>query len=111
MRRTTSAALGLGVAIASSSVVFVPSDSAQAAPIPYTFQLQARASVGSGATTFNLPSGSAFSSATPDINNNRRVTFKPLLKRKGLRAVGPGRATVTRFNHLFPLHLEVEFDP
>jgi hypothetical protein len=79
MRRTTSAALGLGVAIASSSVVFVSSNSADAAPIPYTFQLQARASVGTGATTFNLPSGSAFSSATPDINNNRRVTFKPLL--------------------------------
>jgi hypothetical protein len=78
MRRTTSVALGLGVAIASSSA-FVSFHRAGAAPIPYAFQLQARASVGSGATTFNLPSGSAFSSATPDVNNNRRVAFKPLL--------------------------------
>jgi hypothetical protein len=77
MRRTTSAALGLGLAFASSSVVF-PSI-ADAGLFPYTTQLQARASIGSGASTFNLPAGSAFSSATPDINNNRRVTFKALL--------------------------------
>ena len=77
MRRMTSAALGLGLAFASSSVIF-PS-SAEAGLFPYTTQLQARASVGSGASTFNLPAGSAFSSATPDINNNRRVTFKALL--------------------------------
>jgi hypothetical protein len=45
-------------------------------PLPYTVQLQARASVGTGASTFNLPAGSSFSSSTPDINDNRQVTFK-----------------------------------
>jgi hypothetical protein len=69
----TSAALCTGLAIASTSTA------ASAGLFPYTTQLQARASVGTGASTFNLPPGSAFSSATPDINNNRRVTFKALL--------------------------------
>ena len=73
MRRSTSAAaLGLGLVFASASV-------SEGGLYPYTTQLMARASVGSGASTFNLPSGSAFTSATPDINNNRRVTFKALL--------------------------------
>ncbi|CAN5375423.1 hypothetical protein BH09PLA1_BH09PLA1_15350 [soil metagenome] len=64
-------------AAACAAGLLVSSSIAQAAlPLPYTVQLQARASIGSGASTFNLPAGSAFSSATPDINNNRKVVFK-----------------------------------
>lgn len=37
-------------------------------------------------------------------------TFKPLLRCENLRAVG-GKARVTRFNGLFPLHLQVRFGP
>ena len=36
-------------------------------------------------------------------------TFKPLLKREGLRAVDR-RVRTTRFNGLFPLHLPIRFD-
>jgi hypothetical protein len=62
-------------------------------PLPYTFQLEARASVGTGATTFNLPAGSAFSSATPDINNNRQVSFKVLTNGStGFQAIWYGSA-------------------
>src|SRR3954454_13585047 len=71
--RTSAAALAAGFAAASMLSV---QSFAAVLPIPYTVQLQARASVGSGATTFNLPAGSSFSSSTPDINNNRQVTFK-----------------------------------
>jgi hypothetical protein len=70
--RSSAAALAAGV-VASSMFV---ADASAAIPFPYTVQLQARASVGTGATTFNLPAGSSFSSNTPDINNNRQVTFK-----------------------------------
>ena len=72
MRLYLAGALALGVANYSAVSLGSP------LPLPYTFQLEARASVGTGATTFNLPAGSAFSSATPDINNNRQVTFKVL---------------------------------
>jgi hypothetical protein len=72
MRMILAPALGAGL-------VFTAACSAQAGLFPYTTQLMARASIGAGASTFNLPSGSAFSSATPDINNNRRVAFNPLL--------------------------------
>jgi hypothetical protein len=69
-----------------------------ALPLPYTFQLQARASIGPGATTFNLPAGSAFSSATPDINNNRKVAFKALLNgATGEEAIWYGGATAGPF--------------
>ncbi len=37
-------------------------------------------------------------------------TFKPLLKRKGLHALGMGKARVKRFNNLYPLHLAVGFE-
>lgn len=75
--RTGSAALA-AAAVAGFSAVSMVAVEASAAPLPfsYTVQLQARASVGTGATTFNLPAGSSFSSATPDINNNRQIAFK-----------------------------------
>src|SRR3954454_1559234 len=65
------------VAAVAATVSFT-SSSSLATPLPasYTIQLQARASVGTGATTFNLPAGSSFSSVTPDINNGRQVTVK-----------------------------------
>jgi hypothetical protein len=70
--RSSAAALAAGVVATS----LLAADSSAAIPFPYTVQLQARASVGTGATTFNLPAGSSFSSATPDINNNRQIAFK-----------------------------------
>ncbi|WP_171161372.1 cytochrome P450 [Usitatibacter palustris] len=37
-------------------------------------------------------------------------TFKPLVKLRGLRAVGHGRATARRFSDIFPISLPVVFD-
>src|SRR4051812_42940127 len=77
MRIASRAALCAAVSTASFALL---SSSTQALgvalPISYTVQLQARASVGTGASTFNLPAGSSFSSNTPDINDGRQIVFK-----------------------------------
>lgn len=70
----------------SSAVFAVSLISASFVHASYTIELEARASIGSGATTFNLPAGSAFSSNTPEINDSRTVTFKTTTSGSGSNA-------------------------